>query len=208
MKSTPPTRHANFPGWSHLDTFRAAIGQVVGALDEAASGLPGARVDRPGDEPREPEFYATALRLPGDEHAGLRPAMLVYVLSPHWFAHEPWGEITCVAAIGVPTAAIGVRRFLRTWREGHLGGEVIYEGDLSKDSIRESGVRTLKRFLERRAEIDRRVQQVTAIAVWPIAGYAPRLCAFCLIPSGQGVCPRCGMPIEADRSTGPRPRGR
>mgnify|MGYP007126048892 CR=1 FL=1 len=193
----PPTKRSNLPGWDHHEAFQQAISKLAGALEDLASRFPEARVDQPGPEPREPEFFATALRVPGDEDTGLRPVMLVYVLSPDWFSRKPTGLITFVAAIGYPAAAIGMRRFLRTWHEGRLGGETVYEGDLTEDGFVEPSIAAAERFFQRRKELSARAQELSSIAVWPITGYAPRLCTYCLVPAGQGVCPRCGKPVLA-----------
>jgi len=200
MSSMSHTRHTKLPGWAHCDAYRAAVSAVAEVLEGMADRMQGARVEWPAQEPREPEFYVAALRVPGDDKQGARPAMLVYVLSPDWFAKEPTGQITYVAALGAPTAAISIRRFLRTWHVGRLGGETVYEGDLLKDALSEQCALSAERFFERRKEIETREHELGTILVWPITGYAPKLCTYCLIPSGQGVCPRCGRPTVARSS--------
>jgi len=204
MKPIPPSRQIKVPGWAHTDVFRNVMSQVAASLSRKALHIPEARVESPRGEAHEPEFYVAALRVPGDEGSGLRPAMLVYVLSPSWFVKEPSGQITFVAAIGPTAAVLSIRRFLRAWQHGRLGGEVIYDGDLCEGPVEERTAESVDRFVERRGMIDAEQRGLGTISVWPVTGSAPRFCVYCLIPAGQGVCPRCGGSVAAGSHSWPR----
>lgn len=153
----------------------------------------------PGDDAREPEFYVVTLRVPGDERdtsreGSRRPMALFHLLSPDWFSQRPVGELVYVAAMGYYAASISVRRFLRTWYEARLGGEVIYEGDLTDPSLGERALEGLQRFLVYRDDINVK-NDIGTISVWPLTTeFRPRLCGICLLPAAQGVCPKCGVP--------------
>ena len=153
MRWTRSTRHRTLPGWAHCDQYRAAVNGIVQALNETVPALPGVRVEQAGHDPREPEFYVATTRIPGDDRQGLKPVTLFHLLSPDWLAREPAGEIIFIAAIGHAAASISARRFLRTWGQGRIGGEVIYDGDLEQDSLRAHAAEALARFLEQRTEV-------------------------------------------------------
>lgn len=195
MNTPRQFRQKVLPGWDHTDTYETTLAGVARALRES-SPFADARVEQAGNDPREPEFYVVTMRVPGDERTRIQPVSLFFLLSPDWFAHEPAGELTYVAALGQPAAAISARRFLRTWHEGRVGGEVIYRGALENGVVRTPAVAALSRFGEQRDEVASREYGSGSIGVWPLSVDAPpRLCAICLLPAAQWVCPKCGKPV-------------
>lgn len=194
MKWRRTDRIRTFPGITQIEPYQAVVHQITQVLRENAPSLPGARVEGPGKDAREPEFYVVTLRLPGDDQGPRQPMTLFHILSPDWFSPAPVGEVVRIVAIGYSAATISVRRFLRTWHEGRIGGEVIYEGDLTDQAIGDYTLQALQRFLSQRDGITAK-NGIGTISVWPLtADFRPRLCSFCLLPAAQGVCPKCGIP--------------
>ncbi len=194
MRTSHPFRQSILPGWALTEQYAATLAEVAGAL--SGSPFAGARLEPAGADPREPEFFVATLRVPGEEQGRIQPVSLFYLLSPEWFSQEPAGEVTYIAAIGHSAAAISVRRFLRTWHEGQIGGEVIYKGALKPGAVGPAVAASLGRFQVRRGEVATRRFPGGEIGVWPLSVDAPpRLCPICLLPAAQWVCPKCGKPV-------------
>lgn len=199
MRWSRTERARMFPGLEHTKPFKSALTEVAHVLRQNASALPGARVEMPGSDAREPEFYVVTLRVSGDEQdtsrdEHRRPMALFHLLSPDWFAKNPVGQLIYVAAMGYYASSISVRRFLRSWQELQVGGEVIYEGDLTDPSLGERALEGLQRFLVYRDEISVN-RDIGTISIWPLTtDFRPRLCGICLLPAAQGICPKCGIP--------------
>lgn len=194
MKSSRSDKERTLPGLTQTPTYKTALQQIAHVLRQNLPSFPGARVEGAGTDPKEPEYYVVTLRIPGQERGENRqPMTLFHLLSPDWFSRQPVGELVYVAAIGYAAASISVRRFLRTWQDGRIGGEVIYEGDLTDPALGERALEGLQRFLTYRDDITVK-NGIGTISVWPLTtDFRPRLCEICLLPAAQGVCPKCGM---------------